>query len=260
MIMGSCKPSEHEMALAEIEKTKQFISLNQDSIALSLLDSIHIRYRKDVAVRRIADTLRWDIEYRHALKTLPLVDSALADLQTRLPELTKPFRFIKNEDYQDMGSFEHRQLRTENNTERCYLKPSVNEHGEFTITSYYLGTKASHTAIRVTVDSLSTETLIAPASNISQFVDVDMYREIIVFNKELLNGIDKFIANNRDSRTKITLVGDGQPYHYYLTPTERNILAQSYDLSIALSDLTRLTDQQLKLSQKIELLKMRLNK
>ena len=94
-IMGSCKPSAHEMALAEIEKTKQFIANNQDSIALEIIDSIHIKYRTDVDVRRLADTLRWDIEYRHAVTTLPQVDSALALLQERMPQLTKPFRFIK---------------------------------------------------------------------------------------------------------------------------------------------------------------------
>ena len=256
--MGSCKPSAHEMALAEIEKTKQFIAEKQDSIALDIIDSIHIKYRTDVAVRRMADTLRWDIEYRHALLTLPQVDSALTDLQKRLPELTKPFRFIKNEEYQSVGSFEHYKLRTENNTSRCYLKPSVDEHGKFTITSYYLGTKATHTVVRITIDSLSVETRVAPSSNISQFNDMGEYREIIVFDKNLLNDIDKFIANNKDKRIKVSLLGEGQPYHYFLTATEREILAQSYELAIALADLTRLTDHQLRLSQKIELLKHRL--
>ena len=260
VIMGSCKPSAHEMALAEIEQSKQFIAENQDSIALSIIDSIHIKYRTDVAVRRMADTIRWDIEYRNAVKTLPTVDSLLADLQARLPELTKPFRFIKNEEYQSVGSFEHRQLRTENNTSRCYLKPSIDEHGNFTITSYYIGTKAQHTVVRITVDSMSVETHTAPSSNITQFVDLEEYREIIVFDKNLLNGIDKFITDNKDNRIKVSLLGDGQPYHYYLTPTERTLLAQSYELAIALSDYTRLTDQQLRLSQKIELLKIRLNR
>ena len=260
LFIASCKPSAHEMALAEIEKTKQFIAEKQDSAALACIDSIHIRYRTDVAVRRMADTLRWDIEYRHALITLPQVDSALGKLQTRLPELTKPFRFIKNEEYQSVGSFEHRQVRTENNTSRCYLKPSIDEHGNFTITSYYIGTKAQHTVVRITVDSMSVETHTAPSSNITQFVDLEEYREIIVFDKNLLNGIDKFITDNKDNRIKVSLLGDGQPYHYYLTPTERTLLAQSYELAIALSDYTRLTDQQLRLSQKIELLKIRLNR
>ncbi len=259
VIIVSCKPSEHELALAEINETKQLIANNCDDEALIRIDSIHVRYRKDVAVRRMADTLRWNIEYRHAVKNLPIVDSTLADLQARLPELTKPFRFIKNEEYQNIGSFEHRLLRTENNTSRCYLKPSTDEHGNFTITSYYLGTKDSHTTIRATVDSVFVETLVAPSSNISQFVDMDMYREIMVFDKNLLNGIDKFIANNKENRIKISLLGDGQPYHYYLTPTERDILSQSYELSVALTDLKHLTDQQLKLSQKIELLKHRLH-
>ena len=88
---------------------------------------------------------------------------------------------------------------------------------------------------------------------------MDTYREIIVFDKNLLNNIDKFIANNKENRIKISLLGDGQPYHYYLTSTERDILVQSYELSVALTNLKNLTDQQLKLSQKIELLKHRLH-
>ena len=107
---------------------------------------------------------------------------------------------------------------------------------------------------------MAVETYTAPSSNITQFVDLEEYREIIVFDKNLLNGIDKFIADNKDNRIKVSLLGDGQPYHYYLTPTERTLLAQSYELAIALSDYTRLTDQQLRLSQKIELLKIRLNR
>lgn len=257
--MVCCKPSEHEMALTKINEIKQLIAENHKQDALNKIDSIHIIYKKDIAIRRIADTLRWEIELEQSIERLPLIDSALANVQARLPEITKAFRYIKNEDYQDIGHFEHRQLRTENNTTRCYLKPSISEQGAMTITSYYLGTKASHTTVRVTIDSLSVETQVAPKSNISQFIDVDMYREIIVFDSKLMNGIDSFIAKNKDNRIKISLIGNGQPYHYYLTPTERNILTQSYDLSIALSDFTRLTNEQLKLSQKIELLKQRLN-
>ena len=260
LFITSCKPSAHELALSDIEQVRSYITKNQDSLALSLIDSIHVRYRTDVAIRRMADTLRWNIEYRHAIVTLPLVDSALNTLQTRLPELIKPFRFIKNEEYQTIGAFEHRQLRTENNTTRCYLKPSIDEHGKFTLTSYYIGSKAQHTVVRATVDSLSVETLVAPSSNISQFIDVDQYKEIIIYDNEQLNNIHSFIADNSDNRIKISLLGNGQPYHYYLTPTERDILAQSYELSIALTDFNRLSDQQLKLTQKIELLKMRLNK
>lgn len=259
-LFASCKPSNHELALAEIEKIKQLIAENEDSIALINIDSIHIHYRTDVLVRRMADTLRWDIEYRHAVATLPTIDSTLAKLQEHIPQLIKPFRFIKNEEYQSIGSFEHYQLRTENNTSRCYLKPSINEQGAFTLTSYYIGPKAEHTYIRATIDSLSVETQIAPSSNISQFTDINQYKEIIIFDNNLHNNIHSFIAINSDKRIKITLLGDKQPYHYYLTPTERNIIAQSYELSIALTELNRLTDQQLKLSQKIELLKIRLNK
>ncbi len=256
----SCKNSETDLALSEINHIKQLINEGQDSAALLRIDSIHTKFPKNIPIRRIADTLSWDIEYRHAIINLPNIDSSLTKLQERLPELQKNFIFIKNEEYQTLGSFEHKKLRTENNTSRCYLKPSVNEFGKLTITSYYIGPKANHNLMRITADSLFVESLIAPNSNISQFLDMGNYHEIIVFDENTLNNTIEFITKYKDSRIKISLIGEGQPYHYYLTPTEREAFAQSYELAITISNIIHLTDLQLRLSQKIELLRIRLNK
>lgn len=258
VLLLSCSKKEENGATEYIERINN-IAISDEQQALNLIDTIHILFPRDVASRRCADTLKWQIEYRQSVRSLEYIDSMVAVCNEAIPQLVKPFKHTKNEKYQDIGTFEHNILRTENNTARCYLKPTTDEHGKLMLTSYYVGKKANHNQFSVTIDSLTVLSSVADDASIYSFVDLDTFNETIIFDQELDRSVFKFIADNSDKRIKITLLGASQEYIYYLNSNEKRAITQTYELGVMLYDFMNYTNLQLNTSQKIENYKRKLN-
>lgn len=240
-----------------LEQSKGYYAAGNDTLAIEMLDSVSILFPKDIPNRRLADTLRWQIQMKQCITALPLLDSVIASAQYQLDSLVKYFRFFKDSLYQDIGTYEHRILTTERNTSRCYLKPSVDENGAVTITSFYYGARAHHNQLKVSVDSFFVETPVIPSENISDFqLDESEYKEVIIVDSTYLNGIDEYIAANADRKIRITLKGDN-PYVYYLNGTEKEIFYTTYQFANILSIYSKAIKQKSKAIQKIEILKQR---
>ena len=240
-----------------LEQSKGYYAAGNDTLAIEMLDSVSILFPKDIPNRRLADTLRWQIQMKQCITALPLLDSVIASAQYQLDSLVKYFRFFKDSLYQDIGTYEHRILTTERNTSRCYLKPSVDENGAVTITSFYYGARAHHNQLKVSVDSFFVETPIIPSENISDFqLDESEYKEVIIVDSTYLNGIDEYIAANADRKIRITLKGEN-PYVYYLNGTEKEIFYTTYQFANILSIYSKAINQKSKAIQKIEILKQR---
>ena len=240
-----------------LEQSKGYYAAGNDTLAIEMLDSVSILFPKDIPNRRLADTLRWPIQMKQCITALPLLDSVIASAQYQLASLVKYFRFFKDSLYQDIGTYEHRILTTERNTSRCYLKPSVDENGAVTITSFYYGARAHHNQLKVSVDSFFVETPVIPSENISDFqLDESEYKEVIIVDSTYLNGIDEYIAANADRKIRITLKGEN-PYVYYLNGTEKEIFYTTYQFANILSIYSKAINQKSKAIQKIEILKQR---
>ena len=240
-----------------LEQSKGYYAAGNDTLAIEMLDSVSILFPKDIPNRRLADTLRWQIQMKQCITALPLLDSVIASAQYQLDSLVKYFRFFKDSLYQDIGTYEHRILTTERNTNRCFLKPSVDENGAVTITSFYYGACAHHNQLKVSVDSFFVETPVIPSENISDFqLDESEYKEVIIVDSTYLNGIDEYIAANADRKIRITLKGDN-PYVYYLNGTEKEIFYTTYQFANILSIYSKAIKQKSKAIQKIEILKQR---
>lgn len=240
-----------------LEQSKGYYAAGNDTLAIEMLDSVSILFPKDIPNRRLADTLRWQIQMKQCITALPLLDSVIASAQYQLDSFVKYFRFFKDSLYQDIGTYEHRILTTERNTSRCFLKPSVDENGAVTITSFYYGARAHHNQLKVSVDSFFVETPVIPSENISDFqLDESEYKEVIIVDSTYLNGIDEYIAANADRKIRITLKGDN-PYVYYLNGTEKEIFYTTYQFANILSIYSKAIKQKSKAIQKIEILKQR---
>lgn len=240
-----------------LEQSKGYYAAGNDTLAIEMLDSVSILFPKDIPNRRLADTLRWQIQMKQCITALPLLDSVIASAQYQLDSLVKYFRFFKDSLYQDIGTYEHRILTTERNTSRCFLKPSVDENGAVTITSFYYGARAHHNQLKVSVDSFFVETPVIPSENISDFqLDESEYKEVIIVDSTYLNGIDEYIAANADRKIRITLKGDN-PYVYYLNGTEKEIFYTTYQFANILSIYSKAINQKSKAIQKMEILKQR---
>ena len=118
-----------------LEQSKCYYAAGNDTLALTMLDSVAILFPKEIENRRIADTLRWEIQMKQCVTSIPMLDSVIEIAQYKLDSLVKFFKFYKDTLYQDIGTYEHRILTTERNTSRCYLKPSVDENGAVTFTT-----------------------------------------------------------------------------------------------------------------------------
>ena len=240
-----------------IEQSKCYYAAGNDTLALTMLDSVAILFPKEIENRRIADTLRWEIQMKQCVTSIPMLDSVIEIAQYKLDSLVKFFKFYKDTLYQDIGTYEHRILTTERNTSRCYLKPSVDENGAVTITSFYYGARAHHNQLKVSVDSFFVETPVIPSENISDFqLDESEYKEVIIVDSTYLNGIDEYIAANVDAKIRITLKGE-KPYVYYLNQTEKDIFLTTYQFSNILSIYSKAISEKSKSIQKIEILKQR---
>ncbi len=257
---ASCQNNK-ELTSADYLQLARDNSLSSPQLALTYTDTVHLLFPKDVPARRQADTIKWNIEYRLAKQTVAYTDSILKILQDSLPKLTGQFKFIKDENYQDLGAFEHKLLTTERNTERTYLKPVVDEHGKATITSHHVATTTEHNTLTATADSLSISTQPQAAENIHTFTDLDLSHQTILFDSPDIINIYQFIENNQDKRIKITLSYNGEKnlYHFYLNNNEKQIFTDCHQLATLLSDHYTLFTQQQQLTRKMELLEKRLS-
>lgn len=259
-LFTSCAKSDEELAAEYYAKADTAYNAGHENAALLFIDTIHSAFPKVISVRRMADTLTWRIELEQMERSLPYLDSLMSARQAQVPEATKNFTFVKDERYQDIGEFEHRTLRTENNTGRCYLKPHTNERGDFLLTSYYVGTQASHSIIKVSIGDVYKETLPAEPSDINSYTDLGQFHETIILPTEKLNGIPQFIAENSGEKIRITLEGEkGGSYSYYLNKTEKAIFLDTYRLSALLSEINGLNSQYNKASKKASYLKSKLD-
>lgn len=256
-MLTACGKTDREKAEEYLQRSKDMVAIGNTAEALRLTDSIDVLFPMEVAVRRCADTIEWRIELNQIETLLPEIEDSLATVQDTLPKLTKNFRFKKDEKYQDVGTFEHKILQTENNVNRCYIKPATDEHGILMLTSNFIGKKSQHNHLTVIIDDVLIETPIADESSIIRFNDDEDFREIIVWKGEDIIPIFAFIKANRDKKIKVTLSGDSK-YVFYITGNEKDAFCQTYDLASALTMMQKLTDRQLKSAQKAEYLKNKL--
>lgn len=238
---------------------------NGDTVtALALLDSVHSKYPTDVPSRRKADTIEWRITLSQLSNSLPSIASEIAFNDSVVNAMTPKFKFFKDERYEDVGHFEHRLLRTEQGVGRCYLKPTVDEHGNASLASYYVGGEAKHDGFRLEMDSVSVSCMDIPQENISRFDDEGTYHEIMQATAERSSELLEAIAAHSDSRIKVVLVKrsesgvESDGYTYYLTASERKALAECHLLHRSLQGLYRLNDLELRTQQRIDVLNRRL--
>ena len=79
-----------------LEQSKGYYAAGNDTLAIEMLDSVSILFPKDIPNRRLADTLRWQIQMKQCITALPLLDSVIASAQYQLDSLVKYFRVFKD--------------------------------------------------------------------------------------------------------------------------------------------------------------------
>lgn len=254
--LASCQSAADRQMLDYRKQLMVAVSNNNISTAMDLIDSIHVLFPREIELRRFADTALWRIEYGILSDSLPKLEREIMWSDSVVDVLSKKFKFIKNEKYETIGHFEHKLLNTERGVNRCYLKPMIDEHGVGKVASHYVGPKSEHTGFSVTINDNKISTGELSSGDISTFEDADIFHELMVASSEKSIELLRYIASYPDERVKVTL--EGNTYVYYLTNLEKEAFSDSWLLQNALSTMYRANDTELRLQQKVEILKKRL--
>lgn len=257
-VLTSCQPSEEKCAeTLLLTAQQQFVGGNLNAARLTI-DSLHSTYPKQVAIRRRADTLVWRIDLKEITRTQPYLDSMIAESSKKNEQLLKNFKFYKDERYQDVGSYEHQLMQAANNTGRSYLKPITDEQGNFSFMAQYVGGKINFTSLTVTIDGLSSDTGEADEDCRNSYDNQGVHRETALFTEEIVGDVARFIANNVGHKITVTFNGSSAR-SVVMTARDVEIFAQTYDLSVALSDAYHLQRQLQNNMKRLEILNQRLN-
>lgn len=241
VLFTACKTrlTDSQKAELHIGQARHLIAENHLNAAKSELDSIHQLYPREVEMRRIAAHLSDTITCLESQRTIAYCDSLLPQKQQEKEALLKNFRFDKNETYQAEGRYTHRLLRTEQNASRSYLQVTVSEKAHLTLQSTYCGqAPVTHTYIELTANELSLSSQDGQA-NLHTFQTGGQHYETLTLEDEAALPLLAYIAGHTGDRLKVTLHGQ-RTYAYYLTPNERNALAETYRLAIVMGDIERL--------------------
>ncbi len=237
-ILTACNTkSDAELAAERVSQARSLVQTNQFNQAKLELDSVHILYPKEVAVRRMAKSLSDSIVYLEAQRTLAYSDSLLNTLLPQVDPLLKKFRYEKNEKYEDEGKYVHYLLKTTSNTSRCYLQCYVSDQRKTILKSYYFGAKPiQHDRLTLTANEMSIE-----QTGSQHSFEAEGWHEILTLNEESALQILNFISAHKQDRIKVTLSGKSN-YIYYLQANEKEALEQTYLLGILMRDIRRLEE------------------
>ncbi|MBR1564131.1 MAG: hypothetical protein IJ650_02160 [Paludibacteraceae bacterium] len=247
LAMVSCNTKQKQLKQAEqrVAAAQQMVECGNLNAAKLQLDSVHLLYPKQVQVRRRAKALMDSIVYIEAKRNLQYSDSLLQPLLPEVDKMLRKFYNEKNGEYEFYGRYVHKQLPTDRNFNRCFLQAYVNEDIRIAMKSYYCGQKAvNHESLTLTVGE---EYQTMNGKTHSFETDGNHYEILNLEEQDAISAL-KFIAAHDKDRIKVTLGGSGSNYVYYLNQTEKQALAETCQLALAMLDVRQL-EQQINIAQ-----------
>ncbi|MBO5960359.1 MAG: hypothetical protein J6P99_00725 [Paludibacteraceae bacterium] len=237
----SCQ-SETDTQKAEryLDQARRSVAESHYNQAKILLDSIHECYPREVAVRRMAKHLADTISVIENERTVFYCDSLIPLKYEEINNALKNFRREDDTAYIDEARYVHRLLRTENNALRCYLQAKVGEKGTIFLKSMYCGRPIEHHLVELHNNAFSVK---AKGDNVHAFKLDNTHCETLMFAQNEALSLLNFINEYAQERIEVMLVGASSSYSYVLMESERKAMAESYALSVLLSDYERLMQE-----------------
>lgn len=262
-VLSSCntKLSDKDAANQLLRQAKQLVEKNELNGAKIRIDSIHQQYPKELSTRKKANTLFNKIVLIEQRRNLIYLDSVVIVAQHESDSAVKNFVFEKEEKYQAIGNYVPRNLRTELNTRRTYLRAYVQENGELFFSSVYYGKKPIyHQSVKIAVGDTYIVSPSVPLTdgNNHSFEDEGERWETVIYKGKENIAIANFFAQNAEKKITVTLQGKSN-YSFVLQQSDIKAIIESLHLSEFLSDLHRIKKEQIKTQRKILILEQRLS-
>lgn len=215
------------------------------------IDSIKILYPKAFEARKAGQELMLEVETKAQQKTLAYLDSALQAKQQQLDAIKDKFVLEKDTEYQQVGNYLWPTQTIEKNLHRSYLRFQVNEQGIMSMTSVYCGShNIHHVAVKVIApDGSFAET---PASKDS-YETTDMNEKIEKADYKLGEdgSVIDFLNLHKDKNIRVEYRGD-RTYKTTMSPSDREAVANIYQLSKILSAIQQIKKEQEAANLKIQ--------
>jgi len=255
-ISCNSRRSEEKKADERLKHIEQLINENALNAAKIEIDSIHLLFPRLVDKRREAQALEDTIVRRESSRTLAYCDSILPVKQHEADSIQRNFRFEKDSNYQEVGNYVYKTQRTENNTNRTYLKTLVDGNADFYLISNYCGGKLEHSSVKVSANDFFANTDTIDTSNAfnHSFIDGGTRWEAVTFKNEADKGVAAFITQYASMRIKVTLYGK-KSYVYYLADNDKKAIVETYRLWVVKKDVAKLQEEIKKATIKIERIK-----
>jgi hypothetical protein len=238
----SCN-SQEKPARETLQKAQDFYGRQEYFNARQTLDTLKIRYPKAFPVLKEGQQLVRKIEHALQTRNLYYCDSLLQIRQTTVESLKKDFILEKDPEYDSVGKYVYKAQSIERNVEKSYIRSSVSESGEMTLSSVYYGAKpVRHTALRVSTragESAQTESIAPDGANNYTFTDGGMTTETVSYIKNRGSDVILFICNHPGENIKAVLFG-GKEISFTVGDADKTALIKTFNFAAALSEIEKL--------------------
>ena len=234
----SCNDTEKK-AEEKLQAARHAFEQGNYNEAKILIDSIKTLYPKAFDVRRAGIGLMQEIELKEQERSLLYLDSMLQAKQQVFDAIKSKYVFEKDAEYQNIGHYLHPSQIIEKNLHRSFLRFQVDENGIMSMTSIYCGFRnIHHIAVKVIApDGSFAET---PASKDSyETTDLGETIEKADYKMGEDGNVMGFLYLNKDKNIKVQYRGE-HPYSIAMSPTDRQALADVYELAQLLSSISEI--------------------
>lgn len=231
LFFTGCKDKSVQLASDCYETALQAYESGDYVLALSLIDSIRVKYPTVIDVRRSALALQQKIDVAEQTRSIAFEDSLLAQARKTLESVLPKYKFEKDEEYQDMGNYVIPSQNAENNLSRSYIRAQVNEKGRLVLISTYAGKQfIHHKSIKIGDGNVFQESGLS--DDCYEYKDLGVCYEKCNIHMNEDPDIVSFIAMNSDNdKLVLTFVGAERNVQVPITSADRKSIASLYELS-----------------------------
>lgn len=255
--LASCGQEEKKANELLSRAEASFQSANYSEAKL-LIDSIRNSYPMVFDVRRKAIMLKQQVELKEQQISLEYLDSMMAVKQLALDTIKSDYILEKDTAYQEIGNYFYPSQVVEKNIDRTFLRASVNEKGEMSLTSIYCaGGSLNHTSVKVSSNDAFAQTPASP----DVYVSSDLGRKIEKADYKLGadGGVIGFIIANRDAKSlKLEFIGD-RTYRTLMYSPDIKAIVEVAKLAQILSSMEEIRKEQKEANLKIQFLNKKIS-
>ena len=242
-------------ARAELERARPPYESRQYPAARNAIDTLRMRYPKELAVMKEALQLMRLVERGESERNIAYCDSLIPVREKEVETLKAGFVLERDARYEEVGRYVRPEHAVERNIGRSYLRCGVNEQGEIFLASVYSGgAPINHTGLKIEApDGTYAVTAEIPYDGGAnyRFKDDGRTTEVVTYAGD--KGLDaiRFVDGVADgTRLRAEYTG-GRAFAIGLTEADCRAIRATLRLAEARTDIDALKKERQKATRKV---------